>query len=124
MRDPGRLGASAFARLGEVDRLVVQLNLKDTPANRGLVLGMILQDLIISGSASTGVESPAWAVLAKTYLDLQPDKAISRELSVSERTVRRLREQGHRVLAASLLRFILRTSSEAAHDAGQRSADD
>jgi len=116
LNEPELLGVSTLAGLPEVDRLVTQLNLRETTANRGLVLGMILQDLI-SESAASSTEVTPWTVLARTHLDRQPDKAMSREFAVSERTVRRLREEGYRALASSLLRVVLRSRKEALGDA-------
>lgn len=112
LNDPAVLGVSALAELPDVGRLIHQLNLKDTAANRGLVLGMILQDLITESAASSVGITP-WTVLARTYLDRHPDKEIATEFSVSERTLRRLREDGYRALASSLLRVLLRSRTKA-----------
>lgn len=106
LRQPQRAGQMSLARLPEVDRILVQLNLRDSPSNRGIVLGMIIEDLVLGGSKQSGRDELAWTVLDLLYLRERPRSEVERTLGLSPRSLSRYAERGLALLAQAMLRTL------------------
>lgn len=105
---PEYLGRSTFARLPQVDRILSQLNLRDSPGNRGIVLTMIVEDVIQEAlrGAKSNEESIVWSVLDLSYVRRLRRAETARRLSLSTRSVGRYEERGSVLLARVLLKML------------------
>ncbi len=106
--DPQLLGGSPLANLPMVDRLIHQLDLRDTPATRGLALAMIIEDLITErASNAPPTQSLWWKVLQTRYRESQPLNQIANELAISSRSASRHSQTGLVLLAKALLDVLI-----------------
>ncbi len=106
--DPQHLGVSPLANLPMVDRLIRQLDLRDTLATRGLALSMVIEDLITErASNAPPTQSLMWKVLQSRYIKSTPLNEIAYELNISSRSASRHSRTGLVLLAKALLSVLV-----------------
>lgn len=106
--DPQLLGISPLANLPMVDRLMYQLDLRETAATRGLALSMVIEDLITErASSAPPTQSLMWKVLQSRYIKFMPLNEIADELNISSRSASRHNQTGLVLFAKALLSVLM-----------------
>lgn len=106
--NPSLIGESPLAKTAVIDRILPQMDLKDSAPNRGLVLAMIVRDVIVNQQERTEgtEESVPWDFLALRYLAGRSLVSVSIKLSIGRRSLARIQQRALGQLASALLPIV------------------
>jgi hypothetical protein len=104
MGDWPALGRSKLANVPEIDRLLSQWRLVDTPTNRALLLTDLVGQIITERlrNAQSQRQARLWALLKDLYMEGESLGQLAHRLGDSARTLQRHANEGSQLLAREL----------------------